>query len=210
MNRIEEHQEDTICDIESAEEYFNSVIKKSKLYHPIIHYIKRLNIHGKYLELGSGPCVLTALLAESIPDIHISAMDISPYMTEIAKRYIEQKQLNHRILPFTGDPEDIQTLDGLESYDLVYSTYSMHHWKDAQNILKNIYQRVRIDGKLVIVDLKRVWWLYYLPMKNHWFTSSIRASYSSKEIRKIMNQLKINHYQIENFFPFSRMIIIDK
>jgi len=210
MRRIEEHQEETIFDLESAQEYFNSVIKKSKLYRPIIQHIKRLNIRGKYLELGSGPCVLTTLLAETIPDIHITAMDISPYMTEIAKQYIAQKHLNHRILPVTGNPTDIKALNALETYDFVYSTYSMHHWKNVANILKNSYRRVRKNGKLVIVDLKRVRWLYYLPVKNHWFFSSIRASYTLKEIQEIMKQLKINHYQIEEFFPFSRMIIIDK
>jgi predicted O-methyltransferase YrrM len=129
MKRIEEHQEETITDIESAKEYFNSVIKKVKLYGNLIKQIKLLNVNGRYLELGSGPCVLTALIAESIPGIHITAIDISDHMTEIARKYIKDKNLDDKISVITGDPTDEEMLKKLGKFDLVYSSYSMHHWK---------------------------------------------------------------------------------
>ena len=210
MKRIEEHQEETIKDIESAKEYFNSVIKKEKMYGSLIKQIKSLNIKGKYLELGSGPCVLTSLIAESIPNIHIKAIDISHYMTEIAKEYIKNKNLEDKISIITGDPSDEEMLKKLGQFDLIYSSYSMHHWKETEKIIHNMYSIVNDNGILAIADLKRVWWLYYLPIHNHWFISSIRASYTLGEVKSLLKKLNIDRYKLKNIFPLSRLIVICK
>lgn len=210
MKRIEEHQEETIKDNESAKEYLNSVLKKEKMYGNLIKQIKSFNIKGKYLELGSGPCVLTSLIAENIPNIHIKAIDISPYMTEIAKGYIKDKHLEHKISVITSDPTDEEMLIKLGKFDLVYSTYSMHHWKETEKIIHNMYNIVNDNGILIIADLKRIWWLYYLPIHNNWFISSIRASYTLGEVKSILKKLNIDQYKIKNIFPLSRLIVIFK
>ena len=210
MKRIEEHQEETITDIESAKEYFNSVIKKVKLYGNLIKQIKLLNVNGRYLELGSGPCILTALLAESIPGIHITAVDISNYMTEIARKYIKDKNLDDKISVITGDPTDEVMLKKLGKFDLVYSSYSMHHWKETEKIIHNIYNVVNVNGILAIADLRRIWWLYYLPIGDNWFISSIRASYTLSEVKSILKKLNIEKYKVKNIFPLSRLFYIYK
>jgi ubiquinone/menaquinone biosynthesis C-methylase UbiE len=210
MKRIEEHQEETITDIESAKEYFNSVIKKVKLYGNLIKQIKLLNVNGRYLELGSGPCILTALLAESIPGIHITAVDISNHMTEIARKYIKDKNLDDKISVITGDPTDESMLKKLGKFDLVYSSYSMHHWKETEKIIHNIYNVVNMNGILAIADLRRIWWLYYLPIDDNWFISSIRASYTLSEVKSILKKLNIEKYKVKNIFPLSRLFFIYK
>lgn len=210
MKRIEEHQEETIKDYESAKEYLNSVLKKEKMYGNLIKQIKSFNIKGEYLELGSGPCVLTSLIAENIPNIYIKAVDISPYMTEIAKGYIKDKHLEDKISVTTGDPTDAEMLKKLGKFNLVYSTYSMHHWKETEKIIHNMYNIVNDNGILIIADLKRIWWLYYLPIQNNWFISSIRASYTLCEVKLILKKLNIDQYKIKNIFPLSRLIVICK
>ena len=210
MKRIEEHQQETIKDAESAREYFNSVIKKANLYRNLIRQIKYLNKNGKYLELGSGPCILTVLLAENIPGIHITAVDVSPYMTEIAGKYIKEKHLDHKISVIKGDPTDVTFLKKLGKFDLIYSTYSIHHWKRVEKIIENSYHQVNENGILAIADLKRIWWLYYLPVCNNWFISSVRASYTLGEIKSILKRLNVDRYTVKNIFPLSRFLVVYK
>ena len=210
MKRIEEHQEETIKDSESAKEYLNSVLKKKKMYGNLVKQIKSFSIKGEYLELGSGPCVLTSLIADNIPDIHIKAVDISPHMTKIATDYIKNKHLGNKISVITSDPTDEKELKKLGRFNLIYTTYSMHHWKETEKIIHNMYKILNDKGVLIIADLKRIWWLYYLPIQNNWFISSIRASYTLSEVKSILNNLDIDRYKIKNLFPLSRLIIIYK
>ena len=210
MKRIEEHQEETITDSRSAREYLDSVLKKEKMYGHLIRQIRSLNVKGNYLELGSGPCVLTSGIAESIPDIHITAVDISPHMTEIAREYIKGRHLEDKITAMTGDPADEKMLGKLGTFNLVYSTYSMHHWKETEKIMNHMYHIVNNEGILAIADLKRIWWLYYMPVRNNWFFSSIRASYTLNEVKSILKNIHIDQYKIKNIFPLSRFIVIYK
>jgi len=69
---------------------------------------------------------------------------------------------------------------------------------------------VNDNGILIIADLKRIWWLYYLPIQNNWFISSIRASYTLGEVKSILKKLNIDKYKIKNIFPLSRLIVIFK
>ena len=47
--------------------------------------LKKLDIKGKYLEIGCGPGILTQIVASQHPDAKIIANDISPEMIELAQ-----------------------------------------------------------------------------------------------------------------------------
>jgi hypothetical protein len=67
-----------------------------------------------------------------------------------------------------------------------------------------------MKGILAIADLRRIWWLYYLPIHDNWFISSIRASYTLSEVKSILKKLNIEKYKVKNIFPLSRLFFIYK
>ncbi|MEA1905647.1 MAG: methyltransferase domain-containing protein [Euryarchaeota archaeon] len=61
-----------------------------------------------------------------------------------------------------------ELMEELGEFDLVYSTLAMHHWKDPEKVIGNLLKVVGAGGVLFIHDLRRVWWLYYLPLHDSW------------------------------------------
>ena len=166
-----------------------------------------VNIKGKYLEIGAGPGILTAMIAEEDPDVHITAVEISSDMVTVAQEYIEEKKFQDRIHFVVGDASDEKIVRELGKFDLVYCTFTMHHWKDPERVISNLLKAVEDKGVLFIHDLKRVWWLYWVPIHNGFF-DSIRAAYTSSEIKVIFQKLGINQYEIKKVFPFFLQSII--
>ena len=102
---------------------------------------------------------------------------------------------------FVGDAKDQNMMDGLGKFDLVYSAFSLHHWKDPETSISNLWNAVRDDGILYIYDFKRVWWLYLLPLRSG-VIDSIRAAYAPNEVRTILEKLGISNYKVRTRFPF--------
>lgn len=203
MLRRIEPQEEAISGIENARQYAEMAKKSPKMmYRGFLTEIKSLNMKGKYLEIGAGPGILAAIVAEDNPDVHITAIELSSDMVTIAQEYIEEKGLQDRIRFVVGDANDEKIIRGLGEFDLVYCTFTMHHWKDPERVISNLLKAVKDRGILFIHDLKRVRWLYYLPLRNSGFINSIRAAYISSEIKIIFQKLGINQYEIKKAFPF--------
>ena len=64
-------------------------------------------------------------------------------------------------------------------------------------------------GMLYIYDLRRAWWLYWVPIHSG-FWDSIRAAYVAQEVRQMLQELGIEWYEIKNVFPFMQAILISK
>jgi len=77
----------------------------------------------------------------------------------------------------------------------------MHHWKDPERVISNHLKAVEDKGVLFIHDLKRVFWLFWVPIHNGFF-DSIRAAYTPSEIKVIFQKLGIDQYEIKKVFPF--------
>jgi 2-polyprenyl-3-methyl-5-hydroxy-6-metoxy-1,4-benzoquinol methylase len=125
----------------------------------------------------------------------------------VANEYINERKLQDRIHYLVGDVGDRGMMEGLGKFDLVYSTFSLHHWKDPKASISNLWNTVKDKGTLFIHDFKRVWWLCFLPLRGGEI-GSIRASYTPKEIKAILQELGIINYKIKTLFPFSLQSII--
>jgi tRNA1(Val) A37 N6-methylase TrmN6 len=55
-----------------------------RVYRLIVGEISRLGVTGTFLEIGPGPAVLTNMVAQAIPEAHITAVEISPGMITVA------------------------------------------------------------------------------------------------------------------------------
>ena len=203
-----ESREEAITGVERAEEYGETHKKMARFMHrALLSDLKAFNIPGHYLEVGAGPGVLATIIAEDNPGIDITAVDLSPDMVAVAQRHVEESALDDRIRCVIGDVGDEQSMGQLGKFDLVYSTLSLHHWKDAERSISNLWQTLRDDGVLYIQDLKRVWWLYYLPL-NGGFAHSVRAAYLPNEIKGMFQKFGIHKYEIKTTFPFFMQSII--
>jgi 2-polyprenyl-3-methyl-5-hydroxy-6-metoxy-1,4-benzoquinol methylase len=201
MKRISEDQEEFFFDNENVNKYLDEVKNASMArYSGFLSALKNLDIKGRYLDVGCGPGVLTKHVARLHPEAEVVGNDIVPEMIKLAQDDLDD-DLKARISYKIGDACDINTIKDYGKFDLVFSTFTMHHWANAEKAIQNLYSLLNENGVLYIYDLKRVWWLYYLSSKGGFF-SSIRASYRPKEIKTIMTELGINNYKTNTVPPF--------
>jgi len=203
-----EHKDEAITGAEHSQHYAETHGNHRQLqYKTLLKNIRAFNISGHYLEVGVGPGTLATMIAEHNPSVCITAVDLSPDMVSVAKEHIKQKNLQDRIQCVTGEVSDASVMEGLGKFDLVYSAFSLHHWKDPENSISNLWNAVRPNGVLYVYDLKRVCWLYFLPLNNG-FIESIRASYMPNEIGSFFQKLGINNHKITTIFPFFMQSVI--
>jgi 2-polyprenyl-3-methyl-5-hydroxy-6-metoxy-1,4-benzoquinol methylase len=208
MLRRMEQKEEAIGGIEEARKYAQAHRKYAGLmYRAFLKDLKALHVSGSYLEIGAGPGFLAVMIAEHHPGVSITAVDLSPDMVAVANEYINERKLQDRIRYLVGDVGDQDMMEGLGKFDLVYSTFSLHHWKDPEASIRNLWNAVKDNGILYIHDFKRVWWLCFLPLEGGEIVS-IKASYTPKEIGVILQELGITNYKIKTLFPFFLQSII--
>ncbi len=105
------------------------------------------------LEVGCGPGRLSILLARR-HGLDVTALDLDPAMIERARANAERSQDCDRRRPefLVGDVASLAFPD--ESFDLVVSTLSMHHWADPKVGLAEIGRVLRSDGRALVWDFR--------------------------------------------------------
>jgi SAM-dependent methyltransferase len=201
MERIP-HKEEAIIGDENSHQYEEAHRGPAKIvYRALMRDIKTLMPSGRYLEVGAGPGILAAMIGEDNPGVHITAVDLSPDMAAIAHEHMEKKNLQKRVYCTVADVKDEAAIEALGKFDLVYSAFSLHHWNNPHDCIGNLWNVLKPDGILYIYDLKRIWWLYFLPCNNG-FIESVRASYIPDEIEELFRNRGIVRYKVTTLFPF--------
>jgi SAM-dependent methyltransferase len=207
LKRIE-HQEESISQLEAVRDYVREHESKVDfMYGPFLKDMQRLNVHGRCLEIGAGPGLFTCMFAAQFPDVTITVTDVSPIMIATAKNLIKEKGLENRTEFCLCNVSDADVLKRLGKHDFVFSIYSVHHWHDLGKSIQNLLDSVAQNGALYLGDLKRVWWLYCLPTRNR-DIQQIRAAYLPHELKRTLQKLDVNHYQIRTLFPYFLMSVV--
>ena len=81
------------------------------------------------LEIGPGPGHLAVELARRVADLRLTGLDIDPSMVEHAVVRAERAGVQDRVTFRVGDVAVLPFADA--SFDLVTSSFSVHHWPDA-------------------------------------------------------------------------------
>jgi ubiquinone/menaquinone biosynthesis C-methylase UbiE len=197
----EEHGDDVFMSEDDARKYNERVRSSSdRRFDVFLKTCRKLDIKGRYLDVGSGPGFVTETVARQHPEATIYGIDISPAMVKIAKEAIPD-EFRNRINYGVGDACDKSTLEDLGKFDLIFSTFTMHHWPNAKKALQNLYSLLNENGAIYIYDLKRVWWMYYIRSQSG-FIKSIRGSYTRKELKGIMKEIGIKDFTIRTVPPF--------
>lgn len=108
-----------------------------------------------------------------------------------------------------GAVEDTELIKSLGKFDIIYSTFSLHHWSDPVHGIKNLYEALNTDSVIFICDFYRGGLLYYINVKRGVW-ESIRAFYRLEEIREIFGKLSIDTYTISRIGIYMDIIIRNK
>jgi SAM-dependent methyltransferase len=156
---------------------------------------KELNKTGRYLEAGPGPGYVTSLIAQICKPASITGLECSADMISAASEFLIEIKTDTKINFVPGAVEDTNVIAALGKFDLIYTTYSMHHWDDQQKGIKNLYDALDKNGVLFIFDYCRNGFYYYFKMKRR-VRESIRASFRPDEIELMLSNLGITNYKI--------------
>jgi SAM-dependent methyltransferase len=206
---VERSQVGALVGPETAARYAEKAERLMVQYRGFLKHLKTLDVGGRYLEIGPGPGVLTVAVARGNPGAQITGVEMSSDMVSVAREVIERAGLAHRIRFLVGDAGDEGVFKSLGQFDLIYSTFSLHHWQDPQRVIQNLLSVLGDGGVLYIHDLRRAWWLYWVPVRNG-FLDSIRAAYVAQELHEMLRDLGIKRYEIRNAFPFMHSVLIQK
>ena len=103
---------------------------------------------GAVLDIGTGPGVLLVELGRRRPDLVLTGVDLSDDMVGLAT-----KNLGGAGTARSGDAADLPLAE--DSFDLVVSSFSLHHWSDTTGAAAEIDRVLRPGGSLYLYDFRR-------------------------------------------------------
>ncbi|HET8681155.1 MAG TPA: class I SAM-dependent methyltransferase [Micromonosporaceae bacterium] len=102
------------------------------------------------LDIGTGPGVLLAELAQLRPDLALAGIDLSEDMVTAARRNLAAYA--DRVTVQAGDVRRLPLAD--RSFDLVVSSFSLHHWEDPQAAVPELARVLRPSGRVHVYDFR--------------------------------------------------------
>ncbi len=108
---------------------------------------------GWCLDLGTGPGTVAIHLARRRPGLHMVGLDLSTAMVQQARRKADRAGLNGRGGWPQADAHKLPFADG--QFDLVFSSFAMHHWDNPLQILNEVARVLKPGGRYYLTDLCR-------------------------------------------------------
>jgi len=201
---VSEQSDPTFTTVESARRYTEHMEPWGIMYRDFLAHLQRLKPGATMLEIGAGTGLLTRHIAETFPGAAITALEISEPMARVGREYLHNKGVGDRVEWVVGDAEDPLLLGKLEYFDLVYSGLVLHEFRHPRETFARLYERVAPGGALCLLDLRRVWWLRWLP-GNGGLARSIRASFQPEELEVLMRNSSRSgptEAEVRAVFPF--------
>ncbi len=163
---------------------------------------------AKVLEIGPGPGWGGIWLLCERTDLRLDGLEASVDMIRAATKNAETEGVSERIRYLRGIVEQMTEISD-NSYDLVISRDSLHHWEEPQQGFREISRVVKPEGRVYIQDMRRdlgffakclvniLGPLFAGRMLKYWKTS-IAASYTPEELRKMLSTLQLGHWTVRS------------
>ncbi|MGW7055859.1 class I SAM-dependent methyltransferase [Streptomyces sp. NPDC054887] len=104
----------------------------------------------RVLDIGSGPGVITCMLAAAFPDAEVVAVDSTPALLELTRARADCSGLGERVRTVVAEvPGD---LDSLDEADLVWAANSLHHVGDQRAALTGFAGLLRPGGAVALFE----------------------------------------------------------
>jgi ubiquinone/menaquinone biosynthesis C-methylase UbiE len=107
------------------------------------------------LEIGPGPGHLAERLLDLLPDAHWMGLDVDPAMLDATERRLARAGTRVRATLVEADVAQMPFPD--DSFDLVVSSLSAHHWADAERGFAEVRRVLRPCGRALVYDLPAGW-----------------------------------------------------
>ena len=174
---------------------------------------------GKVLDIGTGSGLLAIELAKSKHghNFHITGVDISENMVRKARENASISGVEGKIQFLNCTAAALPFPDN--SFDLVISYASLHHWSDPIAVLNEVARVTTKTGHIIIRDNKRVYqnplwkcgvWLVSRFMnkrhRENW-PKAILASYTIAEVKDLVSQSGLNYCKVKSDFVFIDLCI---
>jgi SAM-dependent methyltransferase len=105
----------------------------------------------RILDIGSGPGVAACELALAYPRAHVTAVDSSPAMLDMARQRIARLDLGQRVDTRLAElPDGVEDLD---KADLIWASMSLHHIGDEVGALRVLRVLLSPAGLIAIAEL---------------------------------------------------------
>ena len=157
---------------------------------------------GLALDLGTGPGHVAREIARQRPGLRFVGLDLAAHMVERANRQAARAGLDGRGLWPQGDGHQLPFPSG--TFDLVISSFALHHWEDPLRILNEIARVLKPQGRYYVADVCREPNLFQrlfayasipavsLPFGSYrgygGYYESLRAGYTRAEARVLLEQ----------------------
>jgi ubiquinone/menaquinone biosynthesis C-methylase UbiE len=106
---------------------------------------------GSLLDIGTGPGWLLFKLHQRSPAMRLVGIDASPSMVAGARKNMAKAGLSDVIEIREGNVSQIPFAD--DSFDIVVSQWSIHHWKNPVAGLNEVYRVLKPGGYALMYDL---------------------------------------------------------
>jgi|RhiMethySRZTD1v2_1073278.scaffolds.fasta_scaffold00431_52 ubiquinone/menaquinone biosynthesis C-methylase UbiE len=103
---------------------------------------------GAVLDVGTGPGVLLVEIGRRRADLRLTGIDLSADMVAAARRNL--RAFGERAEARTADVADLPFPD--DSFDVVVSSFSLHHWDHPESAVPEIARVLRPGGRLYVYD----------------------------------------------------------
>jgi len=191
----------------TSENYLEMQKKQGRFYlAKFLNLLEQQEKTGKFLEIGPGPGYQTVQVANKIKNSMIVALEPSIDMIKVAREFAQSQKMNGRINYVQGIVEDEILMESLGRFDLIYSTFSLHHWQDPARAFANLYKALKPGGVIVLFDFIRHWSTYFLPLRKG-LKESLRAAYTVNEMQQMLNTVSINTFAVKSQLPMLHAVI---
>lgn len=104
----------------------------------------------RVLDIGSGPGVISCLLAEVFPDAEVVAVDGTPALLERTRARAARHGVGERVRTVHADlPKDLAKLD---EADLIWAGNALHHIGDQRGLLAGFAGLLRPGGAVALLE----------------------------------------------------------
>lgn len=118
----------------------------------VVRIVRRSRPH-RILDVATGTGDLAIEMARRIRDVQVLGVDLSEAMLAVARRKVEERGLDNRIVLDRGDAEHLAVADA--SVDVATVAFGVRNFGDLAAGLRELARTIRPGGKVVILEFSR-------------------------------------------------------